>query len=184
MEVSYGNIKIISQKLPYQEINLPQTINQPTVTISPNSTQLSSLIMYDPDSVKGIFIHWLVINIPKNSTNINDGTFIKKYYKPSPPPKTGKHRYIFELYYHANPLIIVPNENIDYDSASKILSKNPNATFVKRLVFLSENENNTQSGGRKYKNKRISVRRRSVRRRSVRRKIYNKKTKRVYKNRK
>ena len=182
MEVSYGNIKIISQKLPYQEINLPQTINQPTVTISPNSTQLSSLIMYDPDSVKGIFIHWLVINIPKNSTNINDGTFIKKYYKPSPPPKTGKHRYIFELYYHANPLEILPNENIDYGSASKILSKNHNATFVKRLVFLSENKN--QSGGRKYKNRRRSVRRRSVRRRSVRRKIYNKKTKRVYKNRK
>jgi phosphatidylethanolamine-binding protein (PEBP) family uncharacterized protein len=172
MEVSYGNLKIVSQKLPYQEINLPQTINQPTVTISPNSTQLSSLIMYDPDSVKGIFIHWLVVNIPKNSNNISDGTFIKKYYKPSPPPKTGKHRYIFELYYHANPLKILPNENIDYGSASEILSKNPNATFVKRLVFLSENKN--QSGGRKYKN----------RRRSVRRKIYNKKTKRVYKNRK
>ena len=177
MEVSYSNIKIVSQNEPYQEVNLPQTITQPTVTISPNTTQFSSLIMYDPDSVKGIFIHWLVVNIPKNSTNISGGTVIKNYYKPSPPPKTGKHRYIFELYYHATPLEILPNENIEYDSASIILSKNPNAKLVKKLVFLSENKN--QSGGRKYKN-----RRRSVRRRSVRRKIYNKKTKRVYKNRK
>ena len=66
MEVVYNGVKITSQNPPYQELLLSETINQPIVTITPNTSRYSSLIMYDPDSVKGIFIHWLVINIPRS----------------------------------------------------------------------------------------------------------------------
>lgn len=172
MEISYNGVKITSQHPPYQVLPLDQTINKPTVTIDPNPTQYSSIIMYDPDSVKGIFIHWLVINIPKNSTVISDGKPIKDYYKPSPPPKTGKHRYIFELYSHTNPLQIDTLKEINYSDVSKILSGNPNAKMEKRIVFLTQNM--IQTGGRKYIKKR----------KSIRRKVFNKKTRRVYKHRK
>ena len=173
MEVVYNGVKITSQKPPYQELLLSKTINQPTVSIIPNPSQYSSLIMYDPDSVKGIFIHWLVINIPINANNINSGQVIKSYYKPSPPPKTGKHRYMFELYSHANKLQMDTQKEINYSNVSKLLSGNPNAKLVEKLVFLSENK--SQTGGKKYINKRRSIRR------SIRRKVYSKKTRRLYK---
>jgi phosphatidylethanolamine-binding protein (PEBP) family uncharacterized protein len=169
MEITYNGVKITSNTPPYQELPLDQTINKPIVTISTNPAQYSSIIMYDPDSVKGIFIHWLVINIPKNSTNISDGKPIKDYYKPSPPPKTGKHRYIFELYSHSSPLQIDIVKEINYSDVSKMLSGNPNAKLEKRIAFVTQNA--FQGGGRKYIN----------RRRSVRRKVCNKKTRRVYK---
>ena len=169
MEVVYNGVKVISQKAPYQELLLSKTINQPIVTITPNPSQYSSLIMYDPDSVKGIFIHWLVINIPINANNINSGQIIKSYYKPSPPPKTGKHRYMFELYSHVNKLQVDTHKEINYSNISKLLSGNPNAKLVKKLVFLSENK--SQTGGKTYINKR----------RSIRRKVYYKKTRKLYK---
>lgn len=172
MEVVYNGVKITSQNPPYQELLLSETINQPIVTITPNTSRYSSLIMYDPDSVKGIFIHWLVINIPINANNINSGQIIKSYYKPSPPPKTGKHRYMFELYSHVNKLQVDKQKEINYSNVSKLLSDNPNAKLVKKLVFLSENK--SQTGGKKYI-KYIN------KRRSIRRKVYSKKTRRLYK---
>ncbi len=45
------------------------------------------LMMYDPDAVKP-FIHWI--------TTLN-GQDILPYYPPSPPKKTGLHRYMFCL---------------------------------------------------------------------------------------
>jgi phosphatidylethanolamine-binding protein (PEBP) family uncharacterized protein len=175
MEIAYNGNNIITQTKPYQELPLTQTVTQPTVTINSIPSKYSSLIMYDPDSVKGIFIHWLIINIPKNSNNISSGTSIKNYYKPSPPPKTGKHRYIFELYRHDLP-IQVSDKEVSYQYISGILSKN--ATLVKKLVFLSENK--SQIGGSQYTRSRRSQRSRRSRR-SQRRKIYRKKTRRVYK---
>ena len=166
MEIAYNGNNIISKTEPYQELLLDKTIAQPKVTINSIPSQYASLIMYDPDSVKGIFIHWLIINIPKNSNVITSGTSIKNYYKPSPPPKTGKHRYIFELYRHDAP-IHVSDKEVSYQYISEILKKN--ATLVKRLAFLSENK--SQAGGKKYINKR----------RSIRRKVYSKKTRRLYK---
>ena len=169
MEVVYNGVKITSQTPPYQQLLLSETINQPIVTITPSPSKYSSLIMYDPDSVKGIFIHWLVINIPINANNISSGQIIKSYYKPSPPTKTGKHRYMFELYSHANKLQLDTQKEINYNNVSKILSGNPNAKLVKKLVFLSENK--SQTGGKTYINKR----------RSIRHKVYYKKTRRLHK---
>ena len=173
MEVVYNGVKITSQKPPYQELLLSKTINQPIVTITSNPSKYSSLIMYDPDSVKGIFIHWLILNIPKNSNVISSGTYIKNYYKPSPPPKTGKHRYIFELYRHDAP-IHVSDKEVSYQYISEILKKN--ATLVKRLAFLSENKSQMGGSTNSRRSRRI--------RRSRRQKVYSKKTRRVYKYRK
>jgi phosphatidylethanolamine-binding protein (PEBP) family uncharacterized protein len=172
MEIAYNGNKIISQSEPYQELLLDKTVTQPNVTINSIPSQYASLIMYDPDSVKGIFIHWLIINIPKNSNTISSGTSIKNYYKPSPPPKTGKHRYIFELYRHDLP-IQVSEKEVSYQDISKILKEN--ATLVKRLAFLSENK--SQMGGNRRKSSRQSRRTR----RSRGQKVYIKKTRRVYK---
>jgi phosphatidylethanolamine-binding protein (PEBP) family uncharacterized protein len=171
MEIAYNGTNIISQTEPYQELLLVKTIAQPKVTINSIPSQYASLIMYDPDSVKGIFIHWLIINIPKNSNVISSGTYIKNYHKPSPPPKTGKHRYIFELYRHDSP-IYVSDKEVTYQYISEILKKN--ATLVKRLAFLSENK--SQIGGNQCTNSRRS--------RRSRKQVYSKKTRRVYKYRK
>ena len=54
------------------------------------------LIIHDPDAIKGNYIHWFVSNIQNN--DIDKGITQLKYVGPSPPPNTGKHRYIFELY--------------------------------------------------------------------------------------
>ena len=173
MEIAYNGNNIISQTEPYQELLLDKTIAQPKVTINSIPSQYASLIMYDPDSVKGIFIHWLILNIPKNSNVISSGTYIKNYYKPSPPPKTGKHRYIFELYRHDAP-IHVSDKEVSYQYISEILKKN--ATLVKRLAFLSENKSRIGGSTNSRRSRRI--------RRSRRQKVYSKKTRRVYKYRK
>lgn len=59
---------------------------------------LYSILMYDPDAVGPTknYIHFLDVNIPGN--NVSNGKIILHYKGPSPPPGTGKHRYIFNLY--------------------------------------------------------------------------------------
>ena len=53
--------------------------------------------MYDSDAVVGDYVHWLVTNISEN--NVKNGINVISYKGPVPPSKTGKHRYIFELYH-------------------------------------------------------------------------------------
>jgi hypothetical protein len=79
---------------------------------------------------------------------------------------------MFELYSHVNKLQVDKQKEINYSNVSKLLSDNPNAKLVKKLVFLSENK--SQTGGKKYI-KYIN------KRRSIRRKVYSKKTRRLYK---
>lgn len=62
--------------------------------ILPN-IRLSTLIMYDPDSPNPSYLHWMIVNIPDG--NVSNGNTIISYAGPSPPEKTGTHRYIFEL---------------------------------------------------------------------------------------
>ena len=76
---------------------------------------------------------------------------------------------MFELYSHASQLQMDTQKEINYSNVSKLLSGNPNAKLVEKLVFLSENK--SQTGGKKYINKR----------RSIRQKVYSKKTRRLYK---
>jgi len=71
----------------------------------PNNTKSFALVVDDPDA--NMWVHWLVWNIPSNSTDFSNGENIafpqgkndfgnQKYNGPCPPP--GTHRYFFRLY--------------------------------------------------------------------------------------
>lgn len=160
MNISYGQTFINMKET--QFIPVDQTQTDPTVIISQTDYNFSSLFMYDPNAVNGIFVHWLVINIPKNSL-ITNGEIKKKYYPPSPPAKSGDHKYMFQLYGHNTELTIPDNIVNDYSSVSKILSTD--ATLLQTLSFISRNKDEKQAlglasiyGGKK--NKKLKSRRR------------------------
>ena len=71
----------------------------------PEKTKSLALIMEDPDAPAGLFIHWLVWNIPptdkiqENSIPGTEGLNTNKknsYHGPCPPG--GTHRYYFRVY--------------------------------------------------------------------------------------
>jgi Raf kinase inhibitor-like YbhB/YbcL family protein len=71
----------------------------------PEKTRSLALIMEDPDAPAGLFIHWLVWNIPptdkiqENSVPGTEGLNTNKknsYHGPCPPG--GTHRYYFKVY--------------------------------------------------------------------------------------
>lgn len=84
----------------------------PQLSISdvPEEAKSICLIMHDPDAPGGDFTHWLVWNIPSQTTEIPSGSlpiscvegtndFGKNAYGgPCPPAGSGTHHYVFELY--------------------------------------------------------------------------------------
>ena len=80
----------------------------------PKDTKSFALIMTDPDVPNGIFVHWLVWNIPgkdkfiisersklsgaKPSKMVTGTTSFGKTGYGGPCPPSGEHRYVFELY--------------------------------------------------------------------------------------
>ena len=74
----------------------------------PSRTQSFALIMDDPDASNGTFIHWMIWNIPKETTRIQEKlipdraiigqntSLTNKYLGPC--PGTGNHRYFFRIY--------------------------------------------------------------------------------------
>lgn len=73
-------------------------------------TQSLALVMHDPDAPAGDYVHWLMWDVPSSTETIaansvpvgavqglnsNDGV---GYMGPCPPPGSGAHRYMFELY--------------------------------------------------------------------------------------
>jgi len=61
-----------------------------------------TVLMWDPDAVVPSYIHTLIINISKKS----DGTIILPHTPPSPPPGTGRHRYITGFFKQPGPISI------------------------------------------------------------------------------
>ena len=76
----------------------------------PAETKSFALIMHDPDAPVGDFVHWVVWDIqpathtiPANGLPVGARQGVNDfknnaYGGPCPPPQTGTHRYIFELY--------------------------------------------------------------------------------------
>lgn len=76
----------------------------------PEGTKSLVLIMDDPDAPKGVWVHWVLYNIPPTINSLNEnisklpaGTQVgfnswkhKNYGGPCPP--SGTHRYFFKLY--------------------------------------------------------------------------------------
>lgn len=73
----------------------------------PATTESLVLIMDDPDSPTGVWDHWVVFNIPKETREVAEGkrpegiegsnTWGRAGYG-GPCPGSGQHRYVFKLY--------------------------------------------------------------------------------------
>jgi phosphatidylethanolamine-binding protein (PEBP) family uncharacterized protein len=140
MEVFYnGNILKDNQFLTVSESQV-----EPEITLNVNSNKLYTLILYDPDAVGGTYIHWTKTNITNN--DIKTGNTIIPYKGPAPPPKTGKHHYIFNLYEQNAVNKMLPLEQRVFelnDLENKLQVNNP----IYKIQFISANE----SGGKKSK---------------------------------
>ena len=73
----------------------------------PEKAEMLALVMDDPDAPMGTFDHWLVWNIPKDTTEIKEGvepegiqgrTDFGKIGYGGPCPPSGTHTYRFKLY--------------------------------------------------------------------------------------
>jgi phosphatidylethanolamine-binding protein (PEBP) family uncharacterized protein len=155
LEVYYNNKRIKNDEF----LKPSETQIKPKIKFNFKSNNLYTLIMYDPDAVNGTHIHWLVTNI---SDNINNGKILLAYQGPAPPAKTGKHRYIFEIYKQSEMLNVEPFEQRSI-SINLLRNKLNVSEYISKIKFISQNE----SGG-KHK-------------RTKRRKKCNKKTKRIRK---
>jgi Raf kinase inhibitor-like YbhB/YbcL family protein len=81
---------------------------------APPGTQSFALAMVDPHPVARNWVHWLVLNLPKDATSLTEGASGKSlpagtlelqnsfgkpgYGGPQPPPGSGDHPYVFTLY--------------------------------------------------------------------------------------
>ena len=74
----------------------------------PENTKSLALIMDDPDAPVGLWVHWILYNIPKDTMNINENSTPsealdginswKKTGYGGPCPPSGTHRYFFKLF--------------------------------------------------------------------------------------
>lgn len=77
-------------------------------TGTPAGTRSFALIMDDPDAPRGTFTHWVMYNVPPDTTSFGEGatpgtagrnSFGRNGYGgPCPPPGDPPHRYRFSLY--------------------------------------------------------------------------------------
>ena len=149
LEIYYNNKKLINDHF----LKPGETQIEPKIKYNFNENNLYTLIMYDPDAVNGTHIHWLVTNI-KN--NIKNSKILLPYNGPAPPPKTGKHRYIFELYRQPEMLNVEPFKERSI-SINLLRNKLNVSNYISKIKFISQNE----SGG---KHKRTKIRKSKARR--------------------
>jgi phosphatidylethanolamine-binding protein (PEBP) family uncharacterized protein len=157
MEVYYNN-KLVNNN---EFLKSSETKDKPQIKYSFENNKLYTLLMYDPDSIHGNRFHWIAINIINDIKNGND---LLSYTGPAPPPKTGTHHYIFELYEQDRNIDMKLEErNIPMDFVKKML--NIAGEPISVLHFISKN----QSGG---KRKRRTKRKRTKGKRTRRYKRY------------
>jgi hypothetical protein len=124
MKISYNQNKSLIKK--------DETMTQEATHVEPNVLYISTdpnslytLIMYDPDAVTSAnnYVHWTVTNI--RGTDIKSGTHLLPYYGPHPPPGSGKHHYIFELFKQENatPITVTLSEEDRKISKSVLYEK-------------------------------------------------------------
>lgn len=138
MEVYYNN-KLVNNN---EFLKPSETQSKPQIKYTFENNKLYTLLMHDPDSIHGNRFHWIAINIVNDIKNADD---LLSYTGPAPPPKTGMHHYIFELYEQERNIDMKLEErNIPMDFVKKILNiGNP----ISVVQFISKN----QSGGKRKK---------------------------------
>ena len=139
MEVFY-NGKFVNNS---EFLKPSETQIEPEVKYSFENNKLYTLLMHDPDSVYGNRFHWIVTNI---INDVKNGEDVLLYTGPAPPPKTGTHRYIFELYEqeNINNNVNIEERNISMNFVKKMLNIGEPVSVVQ---FISKN----QSGGKRKK---------------------------------
>ena len=152
MEVFYNSKFVTNSKF----LKPSETQIKPQIKYSFENNKLYTLLMYDPDSVYGNRFHWIVTNI---INDVKNGEDVLLYTGPAPPPKTGTHRYIFELYEQIKRNDVkIEERNISMNFAKQFLNiRDPVSIFH----FISRNE----SGGRRTKTRSRTNRNRSKSRR-------------------
>ena len=138
MEVYYNN-KLVNNN---EFLKPSETQFKPEIKYSFENNKLYTLLMHDPDSIHGNRFHWIAINIVNDIKNADD---LLSYTGPAPPPKTGMHHYIFELYEQERNIDMKLEErNIPMNFVKKILNIGEPISVVQ---FISKN----QSGGKRKK---------------------------------
>jgi phosphatidylethanolamine-binding protein (PEBP) family uncharacterized protein len=151
MEVYYNN-KIVNNN---EFLKPSETQTKPQIKYSFENNKLYTLLMHDPDSVYGNRFHWIVANI---SGDIKNGVDLLSYTGPAPPPKTGIHRYIFELYEQdGNIDVNLEERNVPMDIVKNKLNIGEPISVIH---FISKNE----SGGKRNKTRRNKTRRTNTKR--------------------
>ena len=101
----------------------------------PEGTQSLVLIFDDPDASGEIWVHWIVFNIPADTTGFEENEVIHYYIGTNswgeiayggPCPPSGVHRYYFRLYAldtELNLLDGATREEIDYDMIGHIIGQ-------------------------------------------------------------
>ena len=96
-----------------------KNINPPLlISATPKETKSLALIVDDPDAPVGLWVHWIVWNIPPDAKEIKENSvpegsiegmtnFGKSGYG-GPCPPSGEHRYFFKLYALDSELNIPP----------------------------------------------------------------------------
>jgi len=148
MDVYYNN-KIVNNN---EFLKPSETQTKPQIKYSFENNKLYTLLMHDPDSIYGNRFHWIVANI---SGDVKNGLDLLPYTGPAPPPKTGIHPYIFELYEQdGNIDVNLEERNVPMDIVkNKLHIGEP----IYVIHFISKNE----SGGRRTKTKRTKRTRRT-----------------------
>ena len=138
MEVYYNN-KLVNNN---EFLKPSETQFKPEIKYSFENNKLYTLLMHDPDSIHGNRFHWIAINIVNDIKNADD---LLSYTGPAPPPKTGMHHYIFELYEQERNIDVKLEErNIPMNFVKKMLNIGEPVSVVQ---FISKN----QSGGKRKK---------------------------------
>jgi hypothetical protein len=138
MEVFYnGNILKDGQFLSVYESQA-----EPEIKLNVNPNKLYTLVLYDPDAINGTYIHWVKVNITNN--DMKTGNIIIPYKGPAPPPKTGKHHYIFNLYEQNGENKMIPLEEKVIE-INELENKLGVTNLIYQIAFISENI----SGGKK-----------------------------------
>ena len=119
---------INNEPIPTLYTCLGEDINPPlTISGIPPQTQSLVLIVDDPDAPMGIWVHWVVFNIPPAQFGIPAGTspgmqgandFGRNAYG-GPCPPNGTHRYFFKLY--ALDSVLDLNEGATKDEVEKAM---------------------------------------------------------------
>ena len=117
-------------KIPAKYVRRPAGGQNLSVPLSwsgaPDGTQSFALSMVDPHPVAHNWVHWLVINLPKDATMLPAGASSESmplgavelqnsfgeagYGGPQPPPGSGDHPYVFTLYALNVPKVDLPKK--------------------------------------------------------------------------